>query len=151
MTISNELLTLFTGRIESRDGSYVIEVPASELTLGDLSTGQSYRVAILETPKTTNTTAKPDSHPTRGPTKKGPSDQPDRPVLEGDILEVEIADRGDQGDGIARVCQGFVIFVPGAEPGDSPTIRVTNVADTYAFGEIVPSGNTPNRTVQTSG
>lgn len=59
----------------------------------------------------------------------------DKPVSEGEITEVEIEDLGSKGDGIARK-EGFVIFVPGGEVGETYDIEVTSVGRKFAFGEI---------------
>jgi len=59
----------------------------------------------------------------------------DKPVSEGDIVEVEIDDLGSKGDGIARV-EGFVVFVPGAEVGETYDVEVTSVGNKFAFAEI---------------
>lgn len=59
----------------------------------------------------------------------------DKPVDEGDVVEVEIDDLGSKGDGIARV-DGFVIFVPGGEVGETYDVEVTSVGRKFAFAEI---------------
>ncbi|MFP4038586.1 MAG: TRAM domain-containing protein [Candidatus Nanohaloarchaea archaeon] len=63
------------------------------------------------------------------------SDDFDKPVSEGDVVEVEIDDLGSKGDGIARV-EGFVVFVPGAEVGETYEVEVTSVGNKFAFAEI---------------
>ncbi|MFB6175208.1 MAG: TRAM domain-containing protein [Candidatus Nanohalobium sp.] len=60
----------------------------------------------------------------------------DKPVSEGDIVELEIEDLGSKGDGIARV-EGFVVFVPGGEVDESYEVEITSVGRKFAFGEIV--------------
>lgn len=60
----------------------------------------------------------------------------DKPVSEGDTVEVEIDDLGSKGDGIARV-EGFVVFVPGAEVEQTYEVEVTSVGNKFAFAEIV--------------
>ncbi len=59
----------------------------------------------------------------------------DKPVEEGDIVEVEVEDLGSKGDGIARK-EGFVIFVPGGEVGETYDVEVTSVGRKFAFAEI---------------
>ncbi|MFB6116834.1 MAG: TRAM domain-containing protein [Candidatus Nanosalina sp.] len=69
-------------------------------------------------------------------TQEGSEDEElDKPVSEGEITEVEIEDLGSKGDGIARK-EGFVIFVPGGEVGETYEIEVTSVGRKFAFGEI---------------
>lgn len=59
----------------------------------------------------------------------------DKPVSEGEIVEVDIEDLGSKGDGIARK-EGFVIFVPGGEVGETYDVEVTSVGRKFAFAEI---------------
>ncbi|MFB6100276.1 MAG: TRAM domain-containing protein, partial [Candidatus Nanohalobium sp.] len=59
----------------------------------------------------------------------------DKPVSEGEVVEVEIDDLGSKGDGIARV-EGFVVFVPGGEVGETYDVEITSVGNKFAFGEI---------------
>lgn len=64
----------------------------------------------------------------------------DKPVDEGDNVEVEIEDLGSKGDGIARI-DGFVVFVPGAEVGNEYEVEITSVGRKFAFGEVVEEVN----------
>lgn len=59
----------------------------------------------------------------------------DKPVSEGEIVELEVEDLGSKGDGIARV-EGFVVFVPGGEVGKKYDVEVTSVGRKFAFAEI---------------
>lgn len=59
----------------------------------------------------------------------------DKPVSEGDVVELEVEDLGSKGDGIARV-EGFVVFVPGGEVGKKYNVEITSVGRKFAFGEI---------------
>lgn len=59
----------------------------------------------------------------------------DKPVEEGETVELEIEDLGSKGDGIARV-EGFVVFVPGGEVGEAYDVEITSVGRKFAFGEI---------------
>jgi 23S rRNA (uridine2552-2'-O)-methyltransferase len=58
------------------------------------------------------------------------------PVRSGDELEVEIVDTGSEGDGIARV-EGFTIFVPGGEEGETVSIEIDDVKPQFAFANRV--------------
>jgi len=58
------------------------------------------------------------------------------PVAEGDRLEVDVVDVGDEGDGIAKV-DGYTLFVPGAETGTTVDVRVTDVKPRFGFAELV--------------
>lgn len=91
MHLSEHLLTLFSGRVEKRRGSYVIEIPESELRLGDVDPEEVYRVALYASPGDDEENAESEaerrhrSDPSRQPTgESGP------PVTEGDVLEVDI-------------------------------------------------------------
>lgn len=132
MELSEELRCLFSGRIERRDGRYVVEVPERELSLGDLQEGNVYRVALLAG---ADGNADPDREASTQPDRD--RDVPTPPVEEGDVRDVEIVDIGEQGDGIAKVERGYVVIVPGAEIGDEETVEITTVMDNYAIGEIV--------------
>jgi len=54
----------------------------------------------------------------------------DAPVSEGDVIEAEVVDEGDEGDGIVRV-DGFVVFVEGADEGETVEARVTEVTPRF--------------------
>jgi predicted RNA-binding protein with TRAM domain len=58
-------------------------------------------------------------------------------VSVGDRLDVEIEDVGEQGDGIARVERGYVVFVPDASLGDRVTIEITRTQENFGFAEVV--------------
>jgi len=68
--------------------------------------------------------------PPRG--RRGPSGP--KPVKEGDV--VEVVEKSRRGDGVARV-EGFVVFVPGAEPGQRVKVQIEKVGNTYAVGRVV--------------
>jgi len=59
-----------------------------------------------------------------------------KPVKEGDVLEVDIVEKSRRGDGVAKV-EGFIVFVPGAEPGQRVRVQIEKVGDTYAVAKIV--------------
>lgn len=58
------------------------------------------------------------------------------PVEEGERLEVDITDTGREGDGIAKV-DGYTIFVPETEAGESVEIVVDDVKPRFGFAERV--------------
>jgi 23S rRNA (uridine2552-2'-O)-methyltransferase len=62
------------------------------------------------------------------------------PVRTGDRLTVEVVDEGEDGDGVAKV-EGFTLFVPGADPGETVEVAVTDVKPRYGFAERVDSGD----------
>jgi 23S rRNA (uridine2552-2'-O)-methyltransferase len=60
----------------------------------------------------------------------------DAPVKEGDVIEAEVADVGDEGDGVVRV-DGYVLFVEDADEGETVEIRVTETKPNFGFAERV--------------
>ncbi|MFB6182734.1 MAG: TRAM domain-containing protein [Candidatus Nanohaloarchaea archaeon] len=67
--------------------------------------------------------------------KESDEEELDKPVSEGEVVEVEVEDLGSKGDGIARV-DGFVVFVPGGEVDKEYEVEVTSVGRKFAFAEI---------------
>ena len=142
MDISDQLRCLFSAQVETRDDSYVIDVPARELQLGELREDETYRVAIFRPPSTDGETADASGdereattpQPTRG---RDPSGPPGPPVEKGEQRTVEIEDTGDQGDGLTRVERGFVVIVPDAEEGERVRIEIADVQENVAFADVV--------------
>lgn len=58
-----------------------------------------------------------------------------KPVKVGDELDVTIEAKAARGDGLAKK-DGFVIFVKGTEVGQTVRIRVTDVRERFATGEV---------------
>ncbi len=56
------------------------------------------------------------------------------PVREGDVVDVEVEEEGDEGDGIARV-DDFVLFVEDADVGEAVEVEVSEVRANYGFAE----------------
>ena len=54
------------------------------------------------------------------------------PVEQGDLYHIGIEELGTEGDGIGYV-EDFVIIVPGATIGESVTVEVERVEDTFAM------------------
>jgi predicted RNA-binding protein with TRAM domain len=63
----------------------------------------------------------------------------EKPVQQGDEVEVTIESTGAKGDGVAKI-DNFVVIVPGAKEGDRVKVRITRVLRKMAFGEIVSEG-----------
>lgn len=57
-------------------------------------------------------------------------------MKEGDVIEVDIVEKSRRGDGVAKV-EGFIVFVPGAEPGQHVKVQIERVGSSYAIGKIV--------------
>ena len=130
MEISEQLRCLFSGNIEERNGSYMIEVPEQELRIDDLQADETYRVAVLPSPET-NKTNNTDVDPQPEQAPQTP------PVEEGEQRTVEIEDIGDQGDGVTRVERGFGGSVPDTKKSERVTIEITDVRENVAFAEVV--------------
>ena len=58
------------------------------------------------------------------------------PVREGDRVEVDVEDVGREGDGIAKL-EGYTVFVPDTDPGETVEIEVTDVKPRFGFGELL--------------
>jgi len=145
MDIPDSLLCLFNGEVEHQNDSYVIEVPKHELETGVIQDGQTYRVGLFPGPeikqdeteerKTGGFTGQIPG--TQLGTQSGRQDQDQPPVEEGDTQEVEIEDLGEQGDGIARIGPGYVVFVPETDIGDRVKVSITDARDNFAFADVV--------------
>jgi len=64
-----------------------------------------------------------------------------KPVEVGKEYNVSISDTSRRGEGIARV-EGFVVFVPGTKQGENVRIKVTQVSERFASGQVVQSSDT---------
>ena len=136
MEISEELLGLFSAEVEQRDGTYVFEVPEREIRLGDLRDDAPYRVAVLSAAGTDRTDSTASS-PAPARTRERERSVQSPPVAEGERRTVEIADIGEQGDGIARVERGYVVIVPDTDQSERVEIEITDVRTNVAFAEVV--------------
>ena len=140
MKISDNLLCLYSARVSKQEDTYTIEVPKRELEHGAIQSEKTYRVAVLspstddsdtiEQTEPTNTVESTSSRP-RSDALEGP------PVSEGETREVEIESLGDQGDGITKVEQGYVVIVPDTEVGEQVTVRLETVQENVGFAEVI--------------
>jgi predicted RNA-binding protein with TRAM domain len=150
MQLSDQLRCLFSARITEHPDTYTIEVPKREVDLGSLATDQPYRVAVFRMPdgmssqetdsrtvhdSDADTDAGTEADSTPAPAHYDHEQTP--PVDEGDERTVEIVGLGDQGDGITRIDNGFVVIVPDTEKGERVRVEITDVRETVAFGEVV--------------
>jgi predicted RNA-binding protein with TRAM domain len=135
--IPDSLRSMFSATVTERGGTYVLEVPTSEVDHAAVQSGETYRVAVLsrETPPTERDEGGTD-------TARGRSDEdvPEPPVEAGEVRDVTIETLGDQGDGIAKVERGYVVIVPEARPGDNPTVEIEQVRRNVAFATVVDPG-----------
>ena len=130
MEISEQLLCLFSASVNEADDGYTIEVPKREVDTGEITVGDTYRVALIADPDSSSTVED-------AATADTDTDAPQPPVEAGELRYVEIEDIGKQGDGIARVERGYVIIVPGAEMGERVKVEVSEVKSNFAVGEII--------------
>jgi predicted RNA-binding protein with TRAM domain len=128
--ISDKLLCLFSADVRVDDDRYVVEIPRREVENGSIDPGETYRVALINSERATETEESTE-------TEERPSSEPQPPVESGEMRYVEIEDIGKQGDGIARVERGYVIIVPGADIGDRVKVEITEVKSNFAVGEII--------------
>ncbi len=77
----------------------------------------------------------PKKEEQRGGKKKSIADLP-KPVKVGDEIEVTIESVGAKGDGIAKK-EGFVIFIPGVQKGDTLMIKIVELKTSFAIGEKI--------------
>jgi predicted RNA-binding protein with TRAM domain len=127
-----DLLAVFSAEVERQNGDYVITIPEREIAVGDLDPGDVYRFGVLGSVQNTST----------GSSSTQKRSTP--PVDQGDTLEVEIDSKGEEGDGIAYVEGGYVVFVPNTAIGDVVTVKVTSVGPRFARAE--PVDETPSDT-----
>ena len=133
--IPDSLRLLFTSKVEHSNGRYLVEIPEDQIERADpaVSPNESYRVAIIDPVEDSEESPHIDaSQPERETEQKqGP------PVEEGEVRTVTIETLGDQGDGIAKVERGYVLIVPGGQPGDELTVRVEQVRENVGFAEMI--------------
>ncbi|MFB6126601.1 MAG: TRAM domain-containing protein [Halolamina sp.] len=125
MEIPDGLACLHTAEVEQRGDSYVVEIPNREVALGAVEDGEAYQVALIPTDGDAGSDS--PSRPVR--------DEP--PVTDGETVDVEIEDIGDQGDGIARVGPGYVVIVPDTSVGERVCVEITKTRENMAFAEVV--------------
>jgi predicted RNA-binding protein with TRAM domain len=98
--------------------------------LGDLEVDEAYRIAVLPS-RTTSESTTTDTDPQPKQVSQTP------PVEKGEQRTVEIEDIGDQDDGITCVERGFVVIVPDTKQSERVTIEITDVRENVAFAEVV--------------
>lgn len=130
MRLSEEIRCIFSGRIQQRDNRSIIEVPEREITVGGLSEGGVYRIGLFP-PADGRQSSQQGVEQTNQRGAREP------PVEDGETLEVEIEDIGEQGDGIARIDSGYVVFVSNTTLNERVTVEITDARETMAFAEVI--------------
>lgn len=134
MELPDDVLALYSAELERSGGRPTFAVPERELDVGDLDVGDRYRIAVIPARETASDD-EATANRSRSPRREAPGGEP--PVEEGEVREVEIEDVGDQGDGIARIGPGYVVFVPETTVGDRVTVEITEARENFAFGSVV--------------
>jgi len=138
MPLDDSLISMFHSEIgaDSPQDEAHIEVPMSELNMGPLGEGETYRIAILGPADTAATTSASSESTSRSSSRSQQQPPSDLPVTEGETVDIEIEDLGSEGDGIAKV-DGYAVIVPGASVGQELTVKVNHTTDTHAFAEPI--------------
>ncbi len=131
MDIPDELLCLYHARLEATDETATVRVPQEEIDNGAVEPGDTVRVAVLPPVDSDE----PVTEPPRPPSSNTLGPQP--PVQEGEQRDLEIESLGDQGDGVARTEEGFVVIVPDTTPGERVRVELTDVTESVAFAEVL--------------
>lgn len=142
--VPNSIISLYTAEIVEDDGSYYVEIPSGEVENTHLQVGDTVKVGLHNVESESNevyTEPVEDNNDTQRFTSK---QHQTPPVAEDDEVTVTVEDVGKKGDGIARVDGSFVIIVPGARPGDTVDVKVTDVKETFAIGEPVEFKQSPS-------
>ncbi|WP_254272327.1 TRAM domain-containing protein [Haloarcula marina] len=143
--IPSSLRLLFETELERDGDRYVLPIPSELIDGGSISTDETYRIALLaaqeagsdETASTPRQTIEKEETSSPSPSPSPTSEVQTPPVTEGETRSVTIDTLGDQGDGIAKVERGFIVIVPGTQPGDQAKVEITDVRDTVAFAEPI--------------
>jgi predicted RNA-binding protein with TRAM domain len=134
--IPDSLRSVFSATVTERDGGYVVEIPANEVTHDVVTVGETYRVALLDKPPA-RASVEQDASQSSQSQRRDQQHSPGPPVAEGEVREVTIETIGDQGDGIAKVERGYVVIIPGVQPGQQPTVESEQVQENVAFASVV--------------
>jgi len=141
--IPDSLQALYETTLEKRGDRYVVSVPKELVADSSLEPGDVYRVALMQSvanSESTGSESTGDESADATTTDKSASSRAasqEPPVEEGEVRTVSIDTLGDQGDGIAKVERGFIVIVPGTQPGDRVDVEITDVKDSVAFAEAV--------------
>ncbi|WP_227380602.1 TRAM domain-containing protein [Haladaptatus halobius] len=122
--IPENLQCLYSGTVTRSDDEYVIEIPAAEIKTGTILPGETVRVATCPQRDATTPTSCQASHP-------------EPPVSEGEQRNVTIEDIGAEGDGIAYLDRGYVLFVPETEPSETVDVEIDRVMQRFAVASVL--------------
>lgn len=140
--VPDNLKAVFTTTLK-QDAGFYLDVPLGFMETETLQPGKQYRVALLETSdagaeKTvSNNSTESEQTPHDDRQRHRQQHRSGPPVEEGETRSVTIESLGDAGDGVAKVEGGYVVIVPDTEPGQQPTVRITDVKPNVAFATVV--------------
>jgi predicted RNA-binding protein with TRAM domain len=134
--IPDSLRCVFSATVCGSDGACTVEIPSGEIDHEVVTPGETYRIAVFESPATTESGGQGSQHSDRAQRTRQ-SRPPEPPVEEGEIRDVTVETVGDLGDGIAKVERGYVVIVPSGHPGEQLTIEIEQVQENVAFASVV--------------
>jgi predicted RNA-binding protein with TRAM domain len=153
LEIIDKVQSLFTAKIEEVDDGYAVKIPTNEIDLGTLEADGQYKFAIIrddqveaetnsatasgDTRRTSQRSHRTQQQHTSSELSSTHGEQQQPPVQEGEQLQVEIENVGEEGDGVAKVDRGYVVMVEGASVGDKPIVNIENVQPNVAFASVV--------------
>ena len=132
--VPDSLQSVFTASLKESDERYIVEIPTSEIEHDAVHLDEIYRIAVLPSPTIDGKEVQNSQSSTE---QSNPNRNDGPPVQKQERLDVTIEAVGDQGDGIAKVDRGYVVIVPGAQPGEQVTIEVQDVKENVAFANVV--------------
>jgi predicted RNA-binding protein with TRAM domain len=164
--LPEKIRCVFTGRVERRNGRYIVELPEREVNCGSLTEGDLYQVGVLnvdtssadderESPSTDSTEASKNEVEATSPTAQKARQKPGAgayqggsdtqiqsagrgpPVEENETRVLTVEDMGDQGDGLARVEHGYIVFVPETSVGDEVRVEMETIKKNFAFAKVI--------------
>lgn len=136
MHSQDALMCMFTAHVSvDDDGTYSIDVPDDEVEIGPITPGEPVRVGIREHPDSADARRSEQASSKARRAQSDAAHQSEPPITEGDVETVTVTSIGDQGDGVAKLDGGYVVFVPDTEVGEEVNARIKSVHDTYAMAE----------------
>jgi predicted RNA-binding protein with TRAM domain len=81
---------------------------------------------------------------------RGRSGSFNKPVEVGKEYNVSISEVSRRGDGLTRI-EGFVVFVPGTKQGQNVRVKITQVSDRFATGQVVETSTASAAPAESSG
>lgn len=163
MVSTGDVLCLFSGQVEEQNDKFVVEIPKNEVEMGAVSVGDLYRFGVFDATDLDDagsaitdkdavdgvqgtTTESVSKSRRRQPARTKHSGGEGPPLEEGEERIVKIEDMGEQGDGLARVERGYIVFVEGTEIDEEVRVRVKKTKKNVAFAEVIErEPGSPNR------